>query len=185
MAAGVAAAGLLSARDPGTGPWLLFVVIASGWAGGVAPDRMEWVPGCRVRWVPHRTLTHWGLAWGALLAFAVWRFPAAPLEGALLGGFALGGCAHLLGDWPNPTGVPWLCPTCRGRHSLDLWTSGTNDGVLSLLAWALAIIPWVPRAAAAARHLRAHPPHAVALLIHICLPVLAHLGRALSRFAGG
>ncbi|RDJ99347.1 hypothetical protein DLM46_29425, partial [Paraburkholderia lacunae] len=38
-------------------------------------------------------------------------------------GFACGGLMHLLADWPNPLGVPWIA----GRHSLNLWNSGHCD----------------------------------------------------------
>ena len=41
------------------------------------------------------------------------------------------GLMHLLADWPNPLGVPWIA----GRHSLHLWNSGRCDIIIVSLAW--------------------------------------------------
>ena len=164
MAAGFATAGLLWDQDPAINPWILVLIIAAGWFGGVAPDRLEMFPGVHVRWIPHRTLTHWGLLWAALLAYALLGLRS-PWEEAMVGGFALGGCVHLLGDWPNPTGVPWFWPTAARRHSLNWWRSGQNDGWLSLLAWTVAIIPWLGRVSLLRGDWRAFAHHPVADLV--------------------
>jgi hypothetical protein len=49
-------------------------------------------------------------------------------------GFACGGVMHLLADWPNPLGVPWIA----GRHSLKLWNSGHCDLIVVAASWACA-----------------------------------------------
>ncbi len=38
---------------------------------------------------------------------------------------------HLLADWPNSLGVPWI----GARHSLNLWTSGHCDLIVVASAW--------------------------------------------------
>ncbi|MFT5645193.1 MAG: membrane-bound metal-dependent hydrolase YbcI (DUF457 family) [Janthinobacterium sp.] len=109
----------------------------AGIFGGTAPDWLEvawWSPRRRL-WITHRTWTHWGVAWIALLAYsylALGQIPYAPL----LFGFAAGGLMHLLADWPNPLGVPWII----GRHSLKLWKSGRCDFFVITAAWSAALI---------------------------------------------
>jgi hypothetical protein len=64
---------------------------------------------------------------------------------ALAFGFACGGIMHLLADWPNPLGVPWIAT----RHSLNWWTSGRCDllvvGTSWLAAGWVASHVWLPR----------------------------------------
>jgi membrane-bound metal-dependent hydrolase YbcI (DUF457 family) len=136
-AAGVVAAALVF--DAGAaGPYQAATVLAllGGALGGTAPDWLElaWWSRRRRLWITHRTLTHWGLPWCALLAYAYLElgrhFWAAPLFG-----FAAGGVTHLLADWPNPLGVPWIVR----RHSLNLWRSGHCDLLVIGAAWAIAL----------------------------------------------
>ncbi|MGJ7916970.1 metal-dependent hydrolase [Massilia sp. LXY-6] len=138
LAAGLIAAVLVYHAGAG-GPYQAWSVLAAitGSAGGTAPDWLEvaWWSRKRKLWITHRTLTHWGIGWFALLAcsfLALNRVPWAPLPF----GFAAGGIMHLLADWPNPLGVPWL----MGRHSLNLWKSGRCDVIVIALAWALAFV---------------------------------------------
>ncbi len=113
--------------------------IVAGWHGGVFPDAVEHIRGRY--WVAHRTVTHWVPLWVAL---AVWllidpyssALPYPELSYPALVGFAFGGITHLLFDWPNPTGIPWLHPW--KRHSLKLWKSGTADLAL-ISSWALTV----------------------------------------------
>lgn len=143
VSAGLLIAGLTHSLNPSVSLVTLMVVVVAGWYGGVAPDHLEYLPGFPIRWVEHRTLTHWGLAWVAGLAWSTFVFSHHPaIIPAAVFGFTLGGLTHLLCDWPNPTGVPWLWPTVQARHSLRLWTSGTHDFGLSLLAIAIGISPW-------------------------------------------
>jgi membrane-bound metal-dependent hydrolase YbcI (DUF457 family) len=139
-AAGIIAAALVSAapRSAGTGAGMMSGVFAllAGVAGATAPDWLEvaWWTRARRLWITHRTLTHWGIGWAALLGLSwhlLGRHPAAPLAF----GFACGGLMHLLADWPNPLGVPWVGP----RHSLNLWASGHCDLIVVGAAWAAAL----------------------------------------------
>ena len=136
FAAGVAAA-VLVAQTGATGPWHtgLFAAFAAGVAGGTAPDWLEvaWWRRKRRLWVTHRTITHWGIGWVALLGLG-WHgliHQPHPLWAAPLFGFACGGVMHLLADWPNPLGVPWIWR----RHSLNLWKSGNCDLIVVGAAW--------------------------------------------------
>lgn len=61
--------------------------------------------------------------------------------GTALFGFACGGLMHLLADWPNPLGVPWILQ----RHSLNWWKSGRCDLIVVAAAWIGAL--WVAQAA--------------------------------------
>lgn len=121
-------------------PYLVWwPAVPAAWFGGIAPDRLEYVN--RWRWVRHRTFTHWGLLWGALAAWAVWRLLQGLSPGWLdagMAGFAAGGLSHLLTDWPNPMGIPWLRPT--RRHSLNWWPSGRHE--LEIVA-AMAGLVWL------------------------------------------
>ncbi|MFP3615840.1 hypothetical protein SB778_37995, partial [Paraburkholderia sp. SIMBA_050] len=48
----------------------LLAAFAAGVAGGTAPDWLEvaWWTRKRRLWITHRTVTHWGIGWIALLA---------------------------------------------------------------------------------------------------------------------
>jgi hypothetical protein len=112
------------------------LALLAGVAGATAPDWLEvaWWTRARKLWITHRTFTHWGIGWAALLALSyhfLGRHPAAPLAF----GFACGGLMHLFADWPNPLGVPWIA----SRHSLNLWTSGHCDLIIVAGAWAAAL----------------------------------------------
>ncbi|KVN41481.1 hypothetical protein WJ63_23865 [Burkholderia pyrrocinia] len=140
FAAGVIAA-LLVAQSGATGPWHVGIpaAFAAGIAGGTAPDWLEvaWWTRKRRLWITHRTVTHWGIGWIALLALAWHALTHAPhpLWAAPLFGFACGGLMHLLADWPNPLGVPWIWR----RHSLNLWNSGHCDLIVVAAAWGGAL----------------------------------------------
>lgn len=132
-AAGVIAAALVEQANAG-GPYhaLSMLAFATGALGGTAPDWLEvawWAKRHRL-WITHRTWTHWGIAWIAMLVYSYMILPlhwwAPPLFG-----FAAGGIMHLLADWPNPMGVPWIV----GRHSLKWWKSGRYDVIVVTLSW--------------------------------------------------
>ena len=144
LAAGLAVAGLLHARIHPAG----LVAIPAGWLGGVAPDRLEYAG--RLRWVSHRTLTHWGVPWFALAAWTAWLMVTAPGApswlACALAGFTAGGLSHLFGDWPNPLGVPWWLP--HRTHSLNWWTSGQYEWLIVPAAFGLAWLAWLTAGAA-------------------------------------
>ncbi|CAG4903131.1 metal-dependent hydrolase [Paraburkholderia gardini] len=158
-AAGLIAAALV-AHAHASGPYHLWALLAfgGGVAGGTAPDWLEvaWWSRSRRLWITHRTVTHWGVGWLALLAWSYHllghRTFAAPLFG-----FACGGLMHLLADWPNPLGVPWVA----GRHSLNWWNSGRCDLLVVGAAWVAA---WF-----VAGHVWWHGGHGMAMLPHLRL----------------
>jgi hypothetical protein len=134
FAAGIIAAALVSAK--GADALACVLALIGGVAGATAPDWLEvaWWSRARRLWITHRTLTHWGVAWAALLALSYHWLGQHPAATAAFG-FACGGLMHLLADWPNPLGVPWI----GGRHSLNLWTSGHCDLIVVGAAWAAAL----------------------------------------------
>lgn len=136
LAAGLIAAILVHHAGAG-GPYYIWSILAAiaGTAGGTAPDWLEvaWWSKKRKLWIAHRTWTHWGIGWMALLACA-YRSLDSVSWAPLPFGFAVGGIMHLLADWPNPMGVPWIMK----RHSLKLWKSGRCDIIVIVAAWALA-----------------------------------------------
>lgn len=140
-AAGVMAAAVVELSGA-AGPFHVWAIgaLLMGYSGGGAPDWLEiswWRFGRgRHSWIPHRTLTHWGIAWLALLWLSYRALPFFPWM-SLVFGFAAGGLMHLLADWPNPMGVPWLWVTWR--HSLNWWKSGQYEWLVTIAAWAPAL----------------------------------------------
>lgn len=138
VAAGVIAAVVVAKAGAG-GPYEFWSVIAFLLAcvGGTAPDWLEvaWWSRKHKLWITHRTWTHWGVAWVAALVYAYYALGQQFWAPALFG-FTVGGIMHLLADWPNPMGVPWV----YGRHSLKLWKSGKCDSVVVSLAWLGALL---------------------------------------------
>jgi hypothetical protein len=137
-AAGVIAAALVAHAGAG-GPYQVLSMLAfvMGALGGTAPDWLEvaWWARTHRLWITHRTWTHWGLAWIALLVYTYLQLPH-HLWAPPLFGFAAGGIMHLLADWPNPLGVPWIFR----RHSLRWWKSGRHDIIVIIAAWLAATV---------------------------------------------
>lgn len=140
-ATGIIAAALASREitNP-TGLWTAATLVC-GYLGGTAPDWLEnawWSSGRgKQLWIAHRTWTHWGLAWIGLLAWCYLHLAQYRLAAPAFG-FAAGGLMHLLADWPNPLGVPWLFAQ---RYSLRWWKSGRFDYLLIIIVWTAAL--WV------------------------------------------
>jgi membrane-bound metal-dependent hydrolase YbcI (DUF457 family) len=138
FAAGVIAAALVAHAGAG-GPFHLLTVLTflAGVSGGTAPDWMElaWWSRRKRLWIKHRTLTHWGIAWVALLAYSYLTLGTVAWAPVAFG-FAAGGIMHLLSDWPNPLGVPWI----YARHSLKLWKSGRCDLIIVAGSWLAAFV---------------------------------------------
>lgn len=138
FAAGVIAAALVLHNGGGHGGLVYASVLLSfvaGVAGSTAPDWLEvaWWSRKRRLWIAHRTLTHWGIGWLALLGLS-YHALGDSIYAAAAFGFACGGVMHLLADWPNPLGVPWI----GARHSLNLWNSGHCDLIVVAASWAAA-----------------------------------------------
>lgn len=137
-AAGLIAAAVVS-KAGAAGPYHVWGILSfcAGVFGGTAPDWLEvaWWTRARRLWITHRTLTHWGVGWVALLAVS-YHFLGVHPWAAVSFGFACGGLMHLFADWPNPLGVPWLA----SRHSLNWWNSGRCDALIVGAAWIAAAL---------------------------------------------
>ena len=108
-----------------------------GLIGGTAPDWLEihYSPGCRV--IKHRTFTHWVPLWVLAYGYLKAHWQVAPLWSVPALAFVGAGLSHLIMDWPNPAGVPFVWPTVR--HSLKWWTSGAHEKLLIAISWGLAV----------------------------------------------
>ena len=75
--------------------------------------------------IPHRTITHWPFLW-ILVIWYTNSFGGVIAAAGL--GVSIGAFTHLLGDAPNPMGIPWLLPHKRivfGKKGW--WKSGKNE----------------------------------------------------------
>lgn len=85
--------------------------------------------------ITHRTITHWPPLWLALLT---WGWYDGTFLGAMAVGVSVGALTHILGDAPNPMGIPWLWPTKRLRiGKKGLWRSGQRE-LLIIVGYAAA-----------------------------------------------
>ncbi|WP_439258027.1 metal-dependent hydrolase [Lonepinella sp. BR2271] len=99
--------------------------------GSVAPDTLEFSRYDETHYfkrsslVPHRTYTHWTLLWCILLivSIIVLQFT---YWGYVFLAYCIGGLWHLVGDLPNPSGIPVWHPRKR-RKSLKWWKSGQYE----------------------------------------------------------
>lgn len=98
--------------------------------GSRLPDKMENFMGFRI--LTHRGISHWAMAWLILAAAAFVDFYqlqlAPPLLSLAIAGVSFGSLVHLMGDLPNPMGVPLIHPT--KRISLNWWKSGEMEGLI-------------------------------------------------------
>lgn len=137
-AAGVMAAAVVI-HAHAQGPFYIWAILSmiAGISGGGAPDWLERSFWSRKRklWCKHRTICHWGVAWLGLLYWTYTSLGEHPAAAVGLG-FAAGGVVHLLIDWPNYMGVPWLYK----RTSLNLWASGECDYIVIGAAWIAAAL---------------------------------------------
>src|ERR1700712_4024670 len=109
FAAGVIAASIV-AHSSTVGPFHVWVLLSfmAAVAGGTAPDWLEvaWWSRKRRLWITHRTVTHWGIGWIALLAVS-YRWLGQEWLAAPAFGFACGGPMHLLAERAHPPRGPW------------------------------------------------------------------------------
>ena len=108
----------------------MFFFMLGGIVGARSPDWLEvarwktrgwlwWKQAFRESWIPHRTITHWMLAWVVAVAVSTLSFISTGTPGtALFLGFTASGLLHVFADWLTPMGVPFLLPW--KRHSLKL-----------------------------------------------------------------
>ena len=81
--------------------------------------------------IKHRTLTHWPALW---LGLIYWGLQDMTLIGAAAIGAAVGALVHILGDAPNPMGIPWFIPTHRHRFGKKgWWRSGQHEVFITLV----------------------------------------------------
>lgn len=135
-ATAVIAASVIAKCGGGGWVWESAAGFVAALLGSTAPDWLEvaWWSRSRRLWITHRTWTHWGIAWVGLLGGAYHALGSHALAAPAFG-FACGGVMHLLADWPNPLGVPWIA----GRHSLNWWKSGRCDLVIVAASWLIAL----------------------------------------------
>ncbi|WP_080416106.1 metal-dependent hydrolase [Burkholderia ubonensis] len=90
--------------------------------------------------IAHRTLTHWPPLWLLLIA---WGVRDGSIVGALAIGAAIGSIFHILGDAPNPMGIPWLLPHRRIRFGQKgWWRSGQHEILMTLSFTAFGFAAW-------------------------------------------
>lgn len=91
--------------------------------------------------IPHRTITHWPPIWLAVIWWATTQ--AQPIYGSVALGVAIGALTHILGDAPNPMGIPWVVPFKRNRiGAKGLWRSGEWELLIVLGYTALGLGLW-------------------------------------------
>lgn len=94
----------------------------------------------------HRTFTHWGLLWFTVVGLGVFyaHHHSYQLLAIIALGAGVGAIMHLLGDAPNPMGVPWLWPTHRITIARrGLWRSGENESFLIVLFTLIGASAWL------------------------------------------
>ena len=122
--------------------WLIFSFTCI--ASSMLPDRLEYIFK-NVRWVRHRTLTHWLGGWLALLVGWLWVCKEYGVGGFLESGIAgllVGGCVHLICDMTTPMGVPIFLPLSKGRVSFGLVRTGFSE-LIAVLFSTVASYLWI------------------------------------------
>jgi membrane-bound metal-dependent hydrolase YbcI (DUF457 family) len=100
------------------------------------------------RLIPHRTITHWPPLWLLLIS---WGIHDASIIGAVVIGAAVGSLVHILGDAPNPMGIPWLLPHKRLRFGKKgWWRSGQHEFLMILSFATVGFLAWCLSGGAAA-----------------------------------
>lgn len=115
--------------------------------GSTAPDWLEIRKSTGGTVITHRTITHWVPLWLGLLFLAI-KINETSFFGVSffeenvfllnlihvsLFSFSLGAILHLITDFPNPMGVPFLTP--KHRFSLKLWKSGKFEPQLIAMSY--------------------------------------------------
>lgn len=90
--------------------------------------------------IAHRTLTHWPPLWLGMLAMG---YHEGGFIGAMLIGISTGAMTHILGDAPNPMGIPWLLPNKRMRiGKKGWWRSGDHEPFMALTFATIGFAIW-------------------------------------------
>lgn len=90
--------------------------------------------------ITHRTITHWPALWLGLIAWGAH-------DGTFIGGMAIGASMgalfHILGDAPNPMGIPWWLPHKRVKlGKKGWWRSGQHEFLMTLAFTAMGYGAW-------------------------------------------
>lgn len=113
-------------------------------ATAMLPDSLEYVFR-NVRWVKHRTLTHWLGGWLALLVGWLWFCEVNGIVGFVeswVAGLLVGACVHLICDMTTPMGVPLFLPLSKGRVSFGLVRTGFSE-LIAVLFSVVASYLWI------------------------------------------
>lgn len=113
---GTAAVMLVLANQTGISLLGVMAGIAGGISSGTAPDKLEYLA-LGVRWIKHRTLTHWPTLWLGLISVSFLLVNEIGDFGYALTGYALGALFHILGDWFTPKGIPLWLPNQKSMRS--------------------------------------------------------------------
>lgn len=138
------AAGLFAAAiaDPAGLP--IPVAVGVAMASVTLPDWAE-IPSYRngmrtSSLIEHRTITHWPFLWFFVIW---WGCHVGGWAGAACVGAAAGSLTHILGDAPNPMGIPWLVPYRRLRFGKKgWWKSGQCEILTTVTLTAMAYCAW-------------------------------------------
>ena len=141
LAGGIGLAGWLW-QNTDVSPLILIGALVLTTIGASFPDRIEWA-GFGKRWVQHRTWTHWWVFWVVPLALIAINPTDLSINAqALMAAFFFGGVIHLIGDLPNPTGIPLFTP--YNHFSLGWWRSGEMEWLIVPSAFIASITVWWP-----------------------------------------
>lgn len=121
--------------------------IAAALVAGSATTMPDWIEipihqnGVRIgALIPHRTITHWPPLW---LLLIYWGIQDQTILGAIAIGSSIGSIWHILGDAPNPMGIPWLLPHKRIRlGQKGWWRSGQHEILMTFASTAIGFTAW-------------------------------------------
>lgn len=100
--------------------------ISGGMSAGTAPDKLEYLA-MGVRWIKHRTLTHWPTLWLGVIASAMYLVSFIGDFAYAVVGYGLGALFHILGDWCTPKGIPLWLPNRKSMRSGNIVRSTKNE----------------------------------------------------------
>jgi membrane-bound metal-dependent hydrolase YbcI (DUF457 family) len=106
--------------------------ISGGMASGTAPDKLEYLA-LGIRWIKHRTLTHWPALWFGLISFSLYLAEQIGDIAYGLTGYGLGALFQILGDWCTPKGIPFWLPNQKSMRSGRLVKSEKHEFFVVLI----------------------------------------------------
>lgn len=136
-----ASASLIEAKILGLDGVESGILLLLTWSSSMLPDSLEYAG--FVRWIRHRTLTHWMLPWltGWCAGFLLYSFFDVAAGIVLLGVFG-GGLLHVVTDLLTPKGVPIFLPLSKHQVSLKL-VNGTGSEIgITMLIFMVSVSLW-------------------------------------------